>query len=632
MKALEKDRTRRYESASAMAEDLNRYLHDEPVLACPPTPGYRIQKFLRRNRGLVAAATLVLSTLVVGVAASTWQAIRAYEAESLAEHQLKVAQNARREADAERSRAEANLRSAREAVDEYLTLVSEELLLEQPELQALRKTLLESALKYYEAFLERGNGAPQVQIELAAAYYRVGQIYAAVDSPDASLAALSQCLDLVEKLQSDPACTPDMWKTLAGVHKGARPFHDSTRPISDRGHALAVLQRAVAIWEELVERHPDVLAFQSDLASLSVALGELHADFGRRNEAIVLLRQACDLLESLVQQTSVMEHRAELSRAYGRLGLQYFSVGNRDDAASVRREAVRLAQGLVHEAPQRPYFVNLLANGYGELGNSLVHIDPAAAQEALGQSLAMHRTLVGDFPNVPVFRERMAVAWFNLANLLVDNDRADEAAPAFHEAVEIMDDVVARTPSNSDGQRRLAKYHYTEGLCLRSTGRHADASRAYGRALLIRRGLVAAFPSVARYQQELAWQLATCPDPDLRDSRAAMLSAQQAVELSPQNATCWTTLGVAQYRAGDWIAAVKSLKHARQLPTFNQSLDWFLAMAHYRAGDVAQARQYYDQARTWMDQNRPNDEELRCFRAEAAEVLKIDVPPTTRPE
>ncbi len=81
MKALEKDRTRRYEAASALARDVERYLHHQPVEAAPPTARYRVAKFLRRHRvgALSAAAGVVL--LVAGAAVSTWQAVRAMRAE-----------------------------------------------------------------------------------------------------------------------------------------------------------------------------------------------------------------------------------------------------------------------------------------------------------------------------------------------------------------------------------------------------------------------------------------------------------------------------------------------------------------------------------------------------------------------
>src|SRR5262249_55129604 len=71
MKALEKDRNRRYETANAFALDVQRYLADGPVLACPPSAGYRLRKFVRRNRGPVVAASVMLLCLVVGFAGTT---------------------------------------------------------------------------------------------------------------------------------------------------------------------------------------------------------------------------------------------------------------------------------------------------------------------------------------------------------------------------------------------------------------------------------------------------------------------------------------------------------------------------------------------------------------------------------
>jgi eukaryotic-like serine/threonine-protein kinase len=82
MKCLEKDRTRRYETASALAGDVERYLHDEPVQACPPSARYRFGKFARRNKGALLTAAIVMLALVLGTVVSTWQAIRAYNAEA----------------------------------------------------------------------------------------------------------------------------------------------------------------------------------------------------------------------------------------------------------------------------------------------------------------------------------------------------------------------------------------------------------------------------------------------------------------------------------------------------------------------------------------------------------------------
>jgi serine/threonine-protein kinase len=81
MKAMEKNRARRYETPTALAADIARHLHDEPVVASPPGSFYRLTKFIRRHRLGCAAAAAVALALVAGTVVSTWQAVRATRAE-----------------------------------------------------------------------------------------------------------------------------------------------------------------------------------------------------------------------------------------------------------------------------------------------------------------------------------------------------------------------------------------------------------------------------------------------------------------------------------------------------------------------------------------------------------------------
>jgi eukaryotic-like serine/threonine-protein kinase len=80
-KALDKDKTRRYASASDLAADIRRYLSDEPILARPPSTVYQLRKFARRNRALVAGTAAVFIVLLGGIAISSWQSLRARRAE-----------------------------------------------------------------------------------------------------------------------------------------------------------------------------------------------------------------------------------------------------------------------------------------------------------------------------------------------------------------------------------------------------------------------------------------------------------------------------------------------------------------------------------------------------------------------
>jgi serine/threonine protein kinase len=106
MKSLEKDRGRRYETASALAADIDRHLHDEPVQACPPSAAYRFRKFARRNKVAMFAATAATIVLILGIVGL------------IISNRLVAAQRA--QAEAERDRAEKNLLRARTAVKDIL--------------------------------------------------------------------------------------------------------------------------------------------------------------------------------------------------------------------------------------------------------------------------------------------------------------------------------------------------------------------------------------------------------------------------------------------------------------------------------------------------------------------------------
>src|SRR5487761_1252546 len=105
MKALEKDRNRRYETASALAADVQRYLRDEAVLAAPPTARYRLAKFPRRHRGPAAGVGAVLVVLVGGIITTSVGFLSARAA---------------------RQRAEVTFAIAHSAVDDYLNKVTED--------------------------------------------------------------------------------------------------------------------------------------------------------------------------------------------------------------------------------------------------------------------------------------------------------------------------------------------------------------------------------------------------------------------------------------------------------------------------------------------------------------------------
>jgi WD40 repeat protein len=115
MKSLEKDRTRRYETANGLAADIERHLNNEPVKARPPSTAYRVQKFVRRNKLMVGAGVLVATVLVLGVLVSTWQAVRATRLRQRAVANEQAATQAKEKEKEQRYRAQAQELMARES-------------------------------------------------------------------------------------------------------------------------------------------------------------------------------------------------------------------------------------------------------------------------------------------------------------------------------------------------------------------------------------------------------------------------------------------------------------------------------------------------------------------------------------
>src|SRR5262249_31308233 len=144
---------RRYDTANALARDLERYLHDEPVEAGPPGAGYRLRKLARKHRTALGLAGTFVALLALAAGGSTWLAGRAPRAEGRALVE-------RDRAEQEKERAEASFRMARETVDRFFTRVGESPQLKAQGMEKFRKDLLENAKEFYERFIREQLDAP----------------------------------------------------------------------------------------------------------------------------------------------------------------------------------------------------------------------------------------------------------------------------------------------------------------------------------------------------------------------------------------------------------------------------------------------------------------------------------------
>jgi len=329
MKALEKDRGRRYQTANGLAMDIDRYLHDETVLACPPSASYRVRKFTRRHmKGLLATAA-AFAGLVVLVVALTISNVRVAR-----ERNQKAA--ALRDAQAQRQRAERNFLSARQAVASLMAQpasgMGEWNTLPKP----LRKKFGDEAVKYYNSLLEQGSGDPSLQYETAVGYRSIGFLnYKFAEYPEAQKLA-RQSIAILEPLNKQDPKNRDYRQQLAWSRMLLGwTFNFTNRPVE----AEAAFRQAGAGLQLLLSEDPKHQSYSSEL-------GECYTDICRASE-----KQWAALDDQQFKQRamnlpgSLPSDLPHTCLVYDRVAKALAARGMIDDAVAMHRQALtRLEQ------------------------------------------------------------------------------------------------------------------------------------------------------------------------------------------------------------------------------------------------------------------------------------------------
>jgi serine/threonine protein kinase len=452
LKSLEKDRQRRYETASGFARDIEHYLNDEPVLACPPSARYRLRKFARRNRASLIAGSLIALSLVVGTVVSVWQAMRAMHAEQLAEEKQKL--------------AEENFQKARDAVNEYFTLVSQNKLLHMPGLEPLRRDLLEAALRYYEGMLDRNENNPAVMADIAATHLRVGTIFHYLDRNDDALAAVNKALPIVEQLLHDDAASHAHRRQLAGVFKFGPAPGNTTLP-QDPAAARRTLLKALELWTALAQENPAVEGFQSDLASLHWLLGKLEGGVAyphqtQYSQALEHFQQAAAILHSLCGAHPENSNYLLFAVAVqGDLSWHLQQAGDQASAQIALAGGKELEDALLERFPEDLSLRALIATRMARDGLDLLSQDPIKAEELCRQAQQAFESLVTAFPDIAEYRIELAKSYQGLHEALWhQNSRIQEQIQYARQAVGIFDRLLEDFPERRQSLLQTQAHNY----------------------------------------------------------------------------------------------------------------------------------------------------------------------------
>jgi tetratricopeptide (TPR) repeat protein len=387
MRALEKDRQRRYPTANALAMDVQRYLGGEPVVAAPPGAAYRLRKFAGRHRGGVLAAAAVAAALVVGAVAFAWQA--------------NVARG-------QRDRAVAAEAETRKRADE-LRRVSDfqAAMLSQVDPAAAGRLLTKEVTENFERALAQA-GVPErsraaQRDAFAGQWARVNATDAARNLIDRTI--LKPAVDAIDaRFAGQPAVDAQLRQALADLYK-TLGLYEAARPLQER--ALETRRRVLGEEREETVR------------SLG-AVGDLFRAQGKLAEAEPILRDALDRSRRVLGA----EHPFTLV-SLNNLGFVLHLQGRNDDAERLCREALGAMRRVLGEGHRETLATQ------GNLALALQALGRLEEAEAVYRdSLERHRRALGEESPDTV------VAVSNLGNLLLARGRFVEAEPLLREALE----------------------------------------------------------------------------------------------------------------------------------------------------------------------------------------------------
>ena len=617
LKAMALSPSDRYPTPHALAEDLEHWLADEPISAHREGWTGHLRRWARRNKAWTqaGAAAVILVAVVSTVAAFLINDSRQKVADALSsESQALLKEKAALAQETQaRTEAEANFQMARAAVDDYLTKVSQNTLLklqDRADLRALRKDLLESALKYYEMFLKTHANDPKLRAQAAAAYARVAEITREIGSETEALRAFEQMRTIYETLTAEAPEDPKNQSRLAISHNYVGDLLSATgRP----AEALKSYERARTIRAKLAAEYPSVTEYRNDLAATHNNLGGVLSAVGRPTDAMKAYKQAMGISETLAAEFPAnFAYRSDLATNHNNIGRLLFATGQPTEALKAYKQALGLRASLVLENRTGAEIRAQLALSHADVGVVLAATGkPAEAMKAYEQALMIRAKIVADNPTVTAFRADLAISHSQIANLLAALGKRTAALKSYDQALAIREKLAADHPSVPNFRSDLAGCLGNIGTLLKAAGKPAEALKVYERAQAIVAKLAADNPLVTAFRANLEKSYINIGLllAETGKSAEALKAYQQAIaiqsklvaentsvpEFRADLALSHSNVGILMATTGKPVEALKAYEQAmairKQLVEENPSVSEFqdgLATCHLGIGRVEQ--------------------------------------------
>jgi serine/threonine-protein kinase len=485
LKAMSMKPEDRYASCRGLAEDIERWMADEPVTGWREPWTRTLLRWLTRHRTGVIGGAAAGMVALVGLGAVTLVQTRA---------------NA--ELATSKAAVQARYDLAVEAIKTFHTGASEDFLLKQDQFKELRDRLLLSASGFYgklSALLGRETD-PVSRRALAASNFELadltGKVGGKEDALKAHRAVLAAREALAAEAGADAAATVDVGRSLTEI---ARLLEATGRT----DEALATYRRSESLLTGVATAQP---AAREALASCRSMLGRLLYTMDKYDDALAAFKLARADQEALAAAPGASnEARNDLSYTIQWTAAVLERTGKLSEVEAANREVLAIRQKLADDNPAVIGFLSGLALSHNNLANALWSMGkPSEAEAEYRRAIAIFQKLVDENPAVIKVRFYLAISHVNLGQLLTETGKLSEAEAEIREGMVLYPKLVDSNPAVTDFRSQLANSHFSLGVLLSKTGKLSEAEAEIREAIALYQKLVDSNPAVTDFRSKLA--------------------------------------------------------------------------------------------------------------------------------
>ncbi len=434
----------RYQSVVELADDIRRYLANEPVKVVRDTITARAFRWVRNNptrSAAIAVSTIMMllfSSIGLLLMSQFNQRLEAsYQELSSAKKELETSIEAESLA---RSQAETNLNAATSAVKKYLVTIAEDEMLKVHDFSDLRRTLLTSASPYFELLRDQKPGNLVVDENRTQALHSLGEVQLELENYAEALSSFTECIETLEAMSRS---------------------------------------------------HPENLMLHKGLSQALVSCGNVLMRQGKREEAKTFYQRATELRETLVQKDPVF--RNELAEIYGINGRIALEDGEKAIGDETLAEAIEIGEQLRSEDSSDPKVRERLANDLISLGRSTVN------KKRVEAAVAIYDQLAEEFPKIPNYRFLQALGRKSMVTWL----EVEEKFKTFEQLIATQAKLSSDFPSIPSYQIALAESHHSFAAQLFYNDHLAKAAQQFENAMNIRKRLYEKYPESSAFARDL---------------------------------------------------------------------------------------------------------------------------------